>query len=215
MTDNLRLFAEATWSSPWVLHAMVALEEKGLQYEVEVVPLPIPEARRAELRAKAVMWKVPILVHGEAWITESMAISEYLAERFSSSDGFPRLFPQDLAVRARARQVMSALRTGFFELRAERPTSTIFGPPRPAKLSEKAQAEADELVRIATALVAGGGDGICGPWCIADADLALFLQRLVANGDPLPGEVVRYAARQWGRPSVQKFVAHAAAKTGV
>ncbi len=208
---KLTLYAESGWVSPWVFHAMVALEEKGLPYGVEVVPLPIPEPRRTELRERAILAKVPILVDGDAWISESLAISAYLAERYASSSGYPRLFPLDLVHRARSRQVMSALRTGFFALREERPTSTIFGKPDPRPLSEKARAEADELVRMAGALIRPGETTMFGAWCIADADLALALMRLVANGDPVPGAVADYTTAQWARPSVQKFLGHAAA----
>lgn len=208
---KLKLYAESGWVSPWVLHAMVALEEKGLPYDVEVLALPIPEARRAELRERSIIAKVPVLVDGDAWITESLAISEYLAERYPSP-GFPRLFPADLVQRARARQVMSALRTGFFALREERPTSSIFGAPATAPMSEKAKAEADELVRIAGALIRPGATSLFGEWCIADADLALALMRLVASSDPVPPEIAAYTAAQWARPSVQKFLGHVAAR---
>jgi len=207
---KLTLYAESTWMSPWVFHAMVALEEKGLPYGVEVLSFPLPEPRRTEIRARSILGKVPILVDGEAWITESSAISEYLAERYPTPE-FPRLFPADLLQRARARQVMSALRTGFFTLREERPTSAIFGSPSPRPMSEKAKAEADELVRIASALIRPGATSMFGEWCIADADLALALMRLVASSDPVPREVAEYTAAQWARASVRKFLGHAAA----
>jgi glutathione S-transferase len=211
MTEpKLTLYAESGWVSPWVFHVMVALEEKGLPYGLELVPLPIPEPRRAELRARAILGKVPVLVDGDAWITESSAISEYLAERYPAP-GFPRLFPADLVQRARARQVMSALRTGFFALREERPTSTILGRPDPRPMSDKAKAEADELVRIASALIRPGATSMFGAWCIADADLALALMRLVANADPVPRAVTEYTTAQWGRASVRTFLGHAAA----
>ncbi len=207
---KLKLFAESGWTSPWVFHAMVALEEKGLPYELEVVDLPLSGARRAEVLERAMLGKVPILVDGEAWITESLAISEYLAERYPSP-AYPRLFPADLVQRARARQVMSALRTGFFALREERPTSTIFGAPSGRPMSEKAQVEADELVRIASAVIRPGATSMFDVWCIADADLALMLMRLVANRDPVPKAVADYTAAQWGRASGQKFLGHVAA----
>jgi len=207
---KLTLYAESTWTSPWVFHAMVALEEKGLPYVLEVLPLPIPEPRRAELRERALLGKVPILIDGDAWISESLAISEYLAERYPAP-GFPRLFPADLVQRARARQVMSALRTGFFALREDRPTSTIFGSPAPRPMSDKARAEAAELVRIASALIRPGATSMFDQWCIADADLTLALMRLVANSDPVPPPVAAYTAAQWARAGVQKFVGHAAA----
>jgi glutathione S-transferase len=204
---ELKLYAESTWTSPWVFHAMVALEEKRLPYDLEVAPSPIPEPLRTELRAKAVLGKVPILVHGDAWITESLAISEYLAERFPAPD-HPRLFPEDLVERARARQVMSAMRTGLFALREDRPTSTIFGRPDPKPMSEKAKADAAELVRIASALIRPGMKTLFAEWCIADADLGLMLMRLVVNSDPMPWHVADYAVAQWERDSARKFVSH-------
>jgi len=209
---NLTLYAESTWMSPWVFHVMVALEEKGLPYALEVLTFPLPEPRRTELRDRAIIAKVPILADAErdAWITESIAISEYLAERFPAPER-PRLFPADLVQRARARQVMSALRTGFFKLREERPTATIFRTPDRKPMSERAQAEAGELVQLASALIRPGATSLFDEWCIADADLTLMLMRLIANSDPVPEAVAAYAAAQWARASVQKLLGHATA----
>src|SRR5262249_25795533 len=163
---ELTLFAESEWVSPWVFHAMIALEEKRLRYRLEVLPLPIPADKKAKLADKAILGKVPTLAHDDVWITESLAISEYLAERFPAP-GHPRIFPADLVERARARQLMSFLRTGLFALREERPTSTIFGRPTRAPLSETAKADAAELVRIAQRYVAPGNPTMFADWRIA------------------------------------------------
>src|SRR5215813_2871337 len=136
---ELTLFAESEWVSPWVFHAMVALEEKRLPYRLEVVSLPMPADKKKKLVDKAILGKVPVLVHDDVWITESLAISEYLAERFPAPS-HPRIFPADLVERARARQLMSYLRTSLFALREERPTSTIFGRPTRTPLTGKAKA---------------------------------------------------------------------------
>jgi glutathione S-transferase len=207
--SDLTLYAEAEWISPWVLHAMVALEEKALPYQLVVLELPRPPEHKLELQRKAVIGKVPILVHGDAWITESVAISEYLAETFPTP-GHPRIFPEDLVKRARARQVMSFLRTDLFALRAERPTTTIFGTPVATPLSAEAQAQAAELLRIAGHLVLPGRTAMFGAFSIADADLALALLRLVRNRDPVPDHLIAYAEGVWSRPSVQTFVKHGA-----
>jgi glutathione S-transferase len=202
---DLTLYAEAEWISPWVFHAMVALEEKGLAYRLEVLELPRPPDDKRELERKAVIGKVPILVHGDAWISESLAISEYLAEAFPTP-GHPRIFPEDLVKRARARQVMSFTRTDLFALREERPTTSVFGVPSPKPLSAAAQAQAAELLRIAGHLVLPGRDAMFGAFSIADADLALALMRLIRNRDAVPDHLVAYAEGVWARPSVQTFV---------
>lgn len=206
-TPQLTLYAESSWMSPWVFHAMVALEEKQLPYKLEVVSLPIPDPTRTELQRRAVIPKVPILVHGETWISESLAISEYLAETFPAPD-HPRLFPANLADRARARQVMSFLRTSLFALREARPTSTVFGRPNPRPLSDAARDEAAELERLALAVLPDDRPAMCGAWCIADIDLALALMRLVANQDPLDRRLTAYALAQFDRKSVHRFVSH-------
>jgi glutathione S-transferase len=204
---ELTLFAESEWVSPWVFHAMVALEEKRLPYRLEVLPLPIPPDKKKKLADKAILGKVPVLVHDDVWITESLAISEYLAERFPAPQ-HPRIFPADLVERARARQVMSWLRTSLMALREERPTSTVFGRPTKNPLSVKAKADADELVRIAGHFITPGKTTMFDNWCVADADLTLMLMRLVHSEDPVPTHIVEYVLAQWQRPSVRKFLGH-------
>jgi glutathione S-transferase len=41
---------------------------------------------------------------------------------------------------------------------------------------------------------------------IADADLAMMLQRLIANGEQVPSKLRAFAQAQWQRPSVRAFV---------
>jgi glutathione S-transferase len=211
-TNELVLHSESGWVSPWVFHAMVALEEKGLTYRLALAPLPLPADVRDRLRALTGVGKVPVLEHGAVAIGESLAISEYLAETFSSTNGYPRLFPADLGERAQARAMMSYLRTSLGALREHRPTSTVFGPPTTTPLSADAQAQADELVRVAAHALADRAT-IGASWSIADADLALALMRLINNGDPVPAPLRAAAEATWARPSVQVYLRHAGAKS--
>jgi glutathione S-transferase len=210
---ELSLYAEESWTSPWVFHAMVALDEKGLRYALETVPIKIPEERKPALRAQAVMAKVPMLVHGDLAFTESSAISEYLEDAFSPP-AHARLLPADPRERARARQVMSFLRTSSFALREQRPTSQFFGASQraaTAALAGGAAAEAAELVRVAEQVVAHE-TSMFAAWCIADADLALALMRLIAAGDPVPARLAAYVRAQWARPSLRGFLDRAQAR---
>jgi glutathione S-transferase len=205
-SSDLTLYAESSGLSPWVFHAMVALEEKHLPYRIEVVSLPLAVEARKKLQAHAVIAKLPILVHGDLWFSESLAISEYLAETFPAP-GYPRLFPANLGDRARARQIMMFLRTSLAALREARPTSTVFGRPVTTALPERAREEAAELERIALALILEGKTTLFDDWCIADCDLALSLMRLVANQDPLDRRLIDYAMAQFDRKSVRRFIA--------
>jgi len=208
MTEDLTLYADASFASPWVFHAMVALEEKQLSYQLQAVPLPMTTEVAARFASTALLAEVPLLVHGALWLTESLAISEYLAERFPTP-AHPRLFPADLAQRARARQLMSWLRTSLGALRSERPTTNVFGRPAVRPLGDAARADAAELVRVASALIAPGQTQLFATWSIADADLALALMRMIASQDQVPTHLVDYALAQWDRRSIKRFVAHA------
>jgi glutathione S-transferase len=204
---QLTLFAESSWMSPWVFHAMVALEETLLPYKLEVLSLPLSGGVKAELEQRALLAKVPILVHGDMWISESLAISEYLAETFPPPE-HPRLLPAHLTQRTRARQILSFLRTSLSALREARPTSSVFGRPNPRPMSDKAREEAGELERLALAVLPDNRPSMFDTWCVADADLALALMRLIANEDPLDPRLVNYALGQFDRKSVRRFVAH-------
>jgi len=206
-TEDLALYGDASWESPWAFHVMVALEELKLKYKLEPVRRPIAPQIRDELKAHALIGLVPALVHGDFWLTESSAISEYLAETFAPPQ-YPRIMPADPRERARARQIMSWLRTSSMGLREDRPTSSVFMRPVTTPLSEKGTRDGEELIRIAGQLLPTERNSIASQWCMADVDLALMLMRLVANSDPVPQRLVDYALAQWGRPSVLKYLAY-------
>jgi glutathione S-transferase len=204
---DLTLYAESSWMSPWVFHALVALEEKQLPYKLEIVSLPVPASVRTMLQSTSIIAKLPILAHGDLWISESLAISEYLADAFPAPE-HPRLLPERHAERARARQIMMFLRTSLLALREARPTSSVFGRPITRPMPDRARDEAAELERIALALIPPERATLFDDWCIADCDLALALMRLIANQDPLDRRLVNYALAHFDRRSVRRFIAH-------
>lgn len=59
------------------------LEELGLPYELRHVELSKGEQKGAEHRALNPMGKVPVLVDGDAVVTETAAIGVYLADRYA------------------------------------------------------------------------------------------------------------------------------------
>lgn len=195
-----------------MFHAMVALEEKRLPYKLEILPQPLSASTRDRLTQHALTAELPVLAHGDVWIGDSLAITEYLAEVFSDPDS-PTLLPHTAAERARARQLMQFLRTGLGALYEDRPTTSVFGRAAPRPMSAAARAQAAELERIARALLPDDRPYLFGAWSIADCDLAVALLRLIAGDDP-PGEdlldrrLLHYATAQLDRRAVQRFVAH-------
>jgi glutathione S-transferase len=201
------LFGERKLDSPFVFTAFVALAEKRVEFTARLLDLSSGEQRAADFARRSFTRRVPTLEAGAFALSESVAIVEYLDELLPPPE-FPRLLPDGIEGRARARQVLGWLRTDLTALRRARPSDSIFYPNDrvTTPLDAAARKDAERLVAIAVELV-GDQPNLFGPWSIADADLALFLMRLHANGDPLPPELVRYVEAQWRRPCVVAWTA--------
>jgi glutathione S-transferase len=107
---------------------------------------------------------------------------------------------------ARARQVQAWLRSDFLPIREERNTETLFIKRAERPLSRAALASAFKLYMGADKLLKEGALNLFDDWCIADTDLALMLNRLLANGEAVPPKLAAYARHQWQRESVQAWV---------
>jgi glutathione S-transferase len=206
------LYAESMWISPYVFSSHVALREKGATFDVVEVALIDGAHRRAEYSSPSVTGRVPSLDHEGFRIAESSAIAEYLEEVLPSPP-HPRLFPEDLRDRARARQIMAWLRSDLAALRDERSTITMFYRFRLQALVGQALRDAERLIRVAERIIPQGGGPLFGTWCLVDAEFAFMLHRLILSGDPVPERIAQYARAQWARPSVREFVEHARTAT--
>ena len=202
--SRLSLYVDSTFASPYAMSVFVTLVEKKLDFDLRTVDLEGGEQRLPAYRDLALTGRVPALVHGDLVLGESSAIIDYLEEAFPAP-GHRAVLPADMQKRARARQVQAWLRSDLPALRTDRNTGVIFFAPVTTPLSAAGQADAERLIRIAERLV--DGENLFGLWCIADTELALMLNRLVLNGDPVPQRLADYAGRQWRRASVQQWVA--------
>ena len=204
-TPALTLYGETFWISPYVFSCFVALREKRLSFSVMEISLAAHEQRESGYRDRAFTGKVPALVHGDFWLTESSAIIEYVEEVFPTP-AHPAVLPSEPLARARARQVMAWIRSDLTALREERPTTTMFYAKATTPLSPAGEAAAASLLHVAEALVPTTSPHLFGAWSIADADLAFMLHRLLLNDHPVPEHIAAYARAQWQRPSVQEYV---------
>ncbi len=196
----LTLYGESHLDSPFVFTAFVALAEKGVPFELRIVRLSRGEQRTPEFVERSLTARVPTLTDGDFSLSESLAIVEYLEETLPPPHA--RVLPVNLHERARSRQVLGWLRSDITALRAERPSSSLFLERADAPLGDRARADADKLVRIADTLLGEGRTTLFAEFCVADADLAFAVMRLVKNGDPVPRRLRDYAEAVWRRPSV-------------
>ena len=96
-------------------------------------------------------------------------------------------------------------------IREERSTEVVFAGAKRPPLSAKGQEAAEKLYDAAQRLL-GDKTHLFGEWSIADVDLALMLNRLRLNGDPMPEKLATYAEFQWQRPAVVEWLALSAKK---
>jgi glutathione S-transferase len=206
MADDLVLYGNDKYSSPYVFSVFVTLEEKKVPYRYEALSLEKKEHEKPGYAGPSYTGRVPAIRHGDFWLAESSAIDEYLDEAFPAP-AHPRLYPQDPRERGRVRMVQALVRSDLMPLRQERPTSTLFEGEAAKPFTPEGKAAADRLVRIAERFLPERASFVAGSFSPADADLALMLQRIVANGDPCPERLAAYARAVFARPSVRKWLA--------
>jgi glutathione S-transferase len=203
----LTLYIDDHWISPYAFSNFVGLREKKLEFTIHEVSLPKREHHAPEYRDRSLTGRVPVLAHDDFWLSESMAINEYLAEVFPFPK-HPRIFPEDLKERAKARQLMEWVRSDLMPIREQRPTSKLFYDQPVQPLDAKGEAAVERLLRAADAVISEDRTTLFAQWCIADADFALMLNRVIKHGQKVHPKISRYADANWARPSVREWVDH-------
>lgn len=98
--------------SSWSMRPWLVLRAFGIPFEETVIPLKRPETADA-IAQHSPSRKVPVLIDGDVRVWESLAIIEYLAEKFPEH----AIWPRDPAARAYARAIASEMHAGFPALR--------------------------------------------------------------------------------------------------
>ena len=103
--------------SPFSWRVWLALEAKGIPYNLKVLSFDKKETTTPEFIAINPRHTVPTIVDDGHALWESLAILEYLAEKFPDA----RLWPADPAARAHARAIAAEMHAGFVPLRRALP----------------------------------------------------------------------------------------------
>ena len=151
------------WST-WSLRPWLALKRTGAPFTETVVQLREAELSEAEIRKHSPSGLVPVLKDDGLVINDSLAICEYLAEKFPAA----KLWPDDLAARTLGRAAAAEMHAGFAALRGECPMDLTLRTT--AELSEATQKNVTRIVELWSGLLSRfGGPFLLGEWSIADA----------------------------------------------
>jgi len=201
----------SSWSlRPWLLmkHAGIAFDEVPLRLSFEA-----GSPFKTALAVVAPSGKVPVLVDEGFAVWDTLAIAEYLAEKFPEKS----LWPAATKARARARSLCAEMHGGFQALRGGCPMNIEAELPEVgARLLRDEPGLVQDLARI-TAMWQRqfdetGGPFLFGAFTIVDAYFAPVVTRIRTYVLPVPAVVAAYVDRIFALPAMQQWVAQARAE---
>ena len=220
MASDLKLYIGNKNYSSWSMRPWVLMRQAGIDFDEAMVRFdsfaPDSEFKR-RLFGISPTGKVPALqtvIDGTPQaIWDTLAIAEYLAERFPAL----QLWPERAAARALARSVTAEMHSGFAALRGHFAFNVEASLPQIGQrmLAEQAALRAD-VARIARlwndCLSASGGPFLFGAFGIADAFYAPVVLRFRTYGVPLDATCIGYARRITETAAVAQWIAQALAE---
>ncbi len=201
----------SSWSMrPWVLmrHLGLAFEEHKLRFDFS----GNSPFRQAVARVSPA-GTVPVLVDNGFSVWDSLAIAEYLHDKFPQAG----VWPADPQARARARCIAAEMHAGFGALRSHCPMNI---EANLADVGAKVWAEQDavraNVARIeamwADALAKSGGPYLFGKFSAADAMYAPVCMRMRSYGLPISAGSRAYLDRIVATPAVAAWIADSLAE---
>lgn len=187
--------------STWSLRPWLVLKHFDILFEDEVLQLSGPGWRET-LAARSPTGKVPVLIDGDLVVPETIAIIEYLADRFPEAG----IWPRDIADRARARAAAAEMHAGFSALRTHAPMNL--------RASHPGRVDADlvskDLRRVETLwgdlLGRSGGPYLFGAFTAADAMFAPLATRIRTYDLPVSDLAARYVEAIYALPAFQHWL---------
>jgi glutathione S-transferase len=203
--------------SSWSLRPWLLLKTNGIAFHeirIQLYQQHSKVAIHSHAPAGRVPYgKVPILHDGDIQVWDSLAICEYVAERWPAVG----CWPKDRAARARARAISAEMHAGFGTLRSEMPMNCR-RDPAPVIQGAALQSEIDRVVEIWTncrASAGATGPFLFGEFGIADAMYAPVVLRFSIYAVALPPSAQAYADTILALPALREWIAHARTETEV
>ncbi|MBI5907053.1 MAG: glutathione S-transferase family protein [Burkholderiales bacterium] len=195
--------------SSWSMRPWVLLKQAGIAFEEVKVRFDSFEATsgfKQAINAVSPVGKVPVLVDEGFAVWDTLAIAEYLAERFPGKN----LWPGEVKARARARSICAEMHSGFGALRSAcsmnieadlAATGALIWRDKPA-----VRADVQRIAAMWSELLAQHkGPMLFGDFSIADAYFAPVAMRLKTYALPVPREISAYIQRLSALPGIKAW----------
>ena len=209
MTSLTLVFGNKNYSS-WSLRPWLAMKQAGLEFDEIRIPLYQVDSV-SEVRRYSPSGRVPVLLHGEITVWDSLAILDYLIEQFPERHWLP------LAAKPRAiaRSISAEMHSGFADLRQHMPMNIRAHIPV-SKILPSVQADISRITTIwreCREAFGTGGDFLFGAFTIADAMYAPVVTRFITYGIELDSVCRTYAEAILTLPAMQEWIAAAKLET--
>lgn len=209
---SLKLYIGNKNYSSWSMRPWVLMRQAGIDFEEVMVRFDSFEAGskfKTTMQSVTPVGKVPVLVDGDVAVWDTLAMAEYLAERFPEL----QLWPAAVADRARARSICAEMHSGFEALRSKCWMNIEARLPEVGQqVMQHSDVQAD-LQRLSVMwgelIDRHGGPMLFGHFTIADAFFAPVAMRVNTYGLCLPPKAAQYVQRLSALRSVQQWVEEA------
>lgn len=196
--------------SSWSMRPGVMLKQAGIAHEEVMVRFDGFDAQsqfKQTLKDINPVGKVPVLVDGDIVVWDTLAIAEYVAEKFPEK----KLWPTAVADRARARSICAEMHSGFMGIRSACPMNIDADLPEIGALAMRDKdALRQDLKRIdslfSSLLKQHKGPMLFGEFTIPDAYFAPVVMRIKTYALPVSAETQAYIDRLCAMPGVKAWI---------
>jgi glutathione S-transferase len=197
------IIANRNYSS-WSMRAWLVLRHFGIPFDEELVQLS-GEGWQQIIRKKSPSGRVPFLIDGDARIHDSLAIIEYLNDKYPAK----QIWPSGRLERAMARAVSAEIHAGFNALRDAAPMNLRASHPGKVDLDSVA-GDLRRIEEIWGDLVSdSGGPYLFGKFTAADAMYAPVATRIRTYALPVSDAAAEYVETVYALPAFQEWLTEA------
>lgn len=198
--------------SSWSMRPWLALRAANIAFEEVFIPLYTDnKADKERILSFTHSGKVPALIDGDITVWDSLAIIEYVAERFPQA----KLWPEDRATRAHARSISAEMHSGFMAIRSEC-AMNLHRPVRAIALSDDARANIARIQEIwvdCRKRYGKHGPFLFGSFSGADAMYAPVVYRFRTYAIDVAPEAEAYMDAMLALPAVEEWTRAGLAET--